>query len=209
MTKTKKRQDPLDDLLSAASPKVLAGLIVRLTSSRPDVRRECLEYLKKHASLSPEQKKRSEGEAVLALWSELVPDLDELDSYGGGDYSVTDHVGELLVQIQEKLSAGCWKKSCRSSGPEMPDSTMSFMRWRMPPVTKQRIGGTWRNPSRGWKRSGRPTTPGASTESSGIAKNISSFTGKEWCTAPITTTWSRFTGRRARRRRPSPMPSLG
>jgi len=106
MTKTKKRQDPLDDLLSAASPKVLAGLIVRLTSSRPDVRRECLEYLKKHASLSPEQKKRSEGEAVLALWSALVPDLDELDSYGGGDYSVTDHVGELLVQIQEKLSAG-------------------------------------------------------------------------------------------------------
>src|SRR3990172_11322710 len=103
MTKTKKRQDPLDDLLSAASPKVLAGLIVRLTSSRPDVRRECLEYLKKHASLSPEQKKRSEGEAVLALWSELVPDLDELDRYGGGDYAMTEVVAGPLVRNQLKL----------------------------------------------------------------------------------------------------------
>jgi hypothetical protein len=82
MAKKKSRQDPLADLLDAASPEVLAHLIVRLASSRPDVRRECFEYLKKHASLSPEQKKRSEGEAVFALWSELVPDLDELDDHG-------------------------------------------------------------------------------------------------------------------------------
>lgn len=106
MAKKKKRQDPLADLLTAASPEALADLIIKLASSRPDVRRECFEYLKKHASLSPEQKKRSEGEAVLALWSELVPDLDELDDHGGGDYSQTDDVGDLLVQIQEKLATG-------------------------------------------------------------------------------------------------------
>ncbi|HYN74544.1 MAG TPA: hypothetical protein VER06_01000 [Candidatus Methanoperedens sp.] len=97
MAKNKRLQNPLADLLDATSPEVLAHLIVRLASSRPDVRRECFEYLKKHASLSPEQKKRSEGEAVLALWSELVPDLDELDEYGGGDYGQTDHVGALLM----------------------------------------------------------------------------------------------------------------
>ena len=51
MPKHKKRQDPLADLLTAASPEVLADLIVRVASLRPDVRRECLEYLKKHASL--------------------------------------------------------------------------------------------------------------------------------------------------------------
>jgi hypothetical protein len=73
MAKNKKQQDPLADFLNAASPEVLAHLIVRLASSRPDVRRECFEYLKKHASLSPEQKKRSEEEAVLALWSGLSP----------------------------------------------------------------------------------------------------------------------------------------
>src|SRR3990172_1455966 len=106
MPKHKKRQDPLSDLLTAASPEVLADLIVRVASLRPDVRRECLEYLKKHASLSPEQKKRSEGEAVLALLSELVPDLDELDRYGGGDYAVTEDVAGLLVRIQEKLATG-------------------------------------------------------------------------------------------------------
>ena len=37
MAKKKKRQDPLADLLNAASPEVLAHLIVRLASSRPDV----------------------------------------------------------------------------------------------------------------------------------------------------------------------------
>ena len=106
MAKNKKRQDPLAALLTAVSPELLADLIVQLASSRPDVRRESLEYLKEHASLSPKQKTRSEGEAVFALWSELLPDLDELDNYGGGDYSVTDHVASLLVQIHEKLATG-------------------------------------------------------------------------------------------------------
>lgn len=113
MAKKKKRQNPLADLLNAASPEVLAHLIVRMASSRPDVRRECFEYLKKHASLSPEQKRRSEGEAVLALWSELVPDLDELDDHGGGDYGLTDQVGYLLLQIQEKLATGRIDKEIR------------------------------------------------------------------------------------------------
>jgi tetratricopeptide (TPR) repeat protein len=113
MAKKKRRQNPLADLLDAASPEVLANLIVRLASLRSDVRRECFEYLKKHASLSPEQKRRSEGEAVLALWSELVPDLDELDEYGGGDYGQTDHVGVLLMQIQEKLATGRIEREIR------------------------------------------------------------------------------------------------
>ncbi len=113
MAKKKKRQDPLAALLTAASSEALTDLIVRLVSSRPDVRRECFEYLKKHASLSLEQKKRSEGEAVLALWSELVPDLDELDDHGGGDYVQEDQVGDLLVQIQEKLATGMIEKEIR------------------------------------------------------------------------------------------------
>jgi hypothetical protein len=33
---------------------------------------------------------------MLALWSELAPDLDEMDSYGGVDYATEDHVAELL-----------------------------------------------------------------------------------------------------------------
>ena len=104
MAKKKSRQDPFADLLDAASPEVLVHLIVRLASSRPDVRRECFEYLKKHASLSPEQKKRSEGEAVLALWSELVPDLDELDDHGGGDYGQEDQVPQCSSELTRLCS---------------------------------------------------------------------------------------------------------
>lgn len=124
MPKKKKRQDPLADLLPVASPEALTDLIVRLASTRPDVRRECFEYLKKHTSLSPQQKKRSEGEAVLALWSELIPDLDELDNYGGGDYSVTDQVAGLLVDIQEKLATGKIEKEIRR---ELLDEVLPYI----------------------------------------------------------------------------------
>ena len=39
----------------------------------------------------------------MALWSELAPDLDELDSYGGGDYGTEDLVAEPLDQIRERI----------------------------------------------------------------------------------------------------------
>jgi hypothetical protein len=39
----------------------------------------------------------------MALWSELAPDLEDLDSYGGGDYATHDLVAELLDQIRERL----------------------------------------------------------------------------------------------------------
>ena len=99
-----KHQDPLRQLLEAAENKVLIELVENLAIMRPEVRRECFEYLKEHVKLAPGQKETSEGEAILALWGELEPDLAELDEYGGGDYSVEDHVADLLYQIQKKLS---------------------------------------------------------------------------------------------------------
>jgi hypothetical protein len=62
-------------LLETASKAKLVGLIVRVTSLRPAVRRECLDYLNRHIALSPVRKKQSEGEELLALWAELAPDL--------------------------------------------------------------------------------------------------------------------------------------
>ncbi len=100
MVKKPKKEDALGELLTVASSKVLTDLILRLAAERPDVRRECFDFLKMHTSLSKALKKRSEGEIVLALWSELAPDLSELDDYGGGDYATEDHVAELLYQIQ-------------------------------------------------------------------------------------------------------------
>ena len=41
----------------------------------------------------------------MALWSELAPDLDELDDYGGGDYATAEHVAGLLDQIRRQLDS--------------------------------------------------------------------------------------------------------
>lgn len=104
MAKGTKRSDPLSALLAAAPVGTLADLLVRLAARRPDVRRECFDYLKKHVVLSPGQQRQSEGERLLALWDELAPDLDDLDAYGGGDYGVDCHVAGLLHEIEQALS---------------------------------------------------------------------------------------------------------
>ena len=66
-------------MLAAAPHQVLSKLIVYLTAEFPDVRRECFDFLKSNVVVSKSLKKQSEGEAVLALWSELAPDLEELE----------------------------------------------------------------------------------------------------------------------------------
>ena len=90
MARKKKTADPLTDLLAAAQPETLIRLIAELAEDRPAVRRECCDFLKKHVSLTAGQKVRPEGETVMALWWELCPDLEDLDSYGGGDYGTED-----------------------------------------------------------------------------------------------------------------------
>jgi hypothetical protein len=104
LARKQKKDGALAALLATAPPKTVADLLVRLAAIRPDVRRECFDYLKRHVPLSPRQKKQSEGEGLLALWSELAPDLDELDDYGGGDYGLVDHVATLLYEIEQKLA---------------------------------------------------------------------------------------------------------
>lgn len=104
MDAKKKKRDILPELLATASPETLRDLLRHLAAFQIEVRRECLEYLKMHVPLSPENRKVSDGEDVLLLWSELAPDLDELNEYGGGDYGMADHVAGLLYEIQEKLS---------------------------------------------------------------------------------------------------------
>ena len=105
MTKKSKKGDALTELLAAVSIEVLTDLILLLAAERPDVRRECFDFLKSRVSVSKILKNRSEGEIILALWSELLPDLDELDEYGGGDYDIEDHVAGLLDEIRTRLDS--------------------------------------------------------------------------------------------------------
>lgn len=103
MVKKHKQNDPLASLLETAPKAKLVDLLVHVSSTRPAVRRECLDYLNRHTTLSPSRKKQSEGEKLLALWSELASDLDELDTYGGG-YDADIHVSSLLQEITQALS---------------------------------------------------------------------------------------------------------
>lgn len=116
--------DALTELLSAAAHKVLSKLIMELAAKSPDVRRECFDFLKSQVSVAEALVQRSEGEAVLALWSELSPDLEELDDYGGGDYATSDHVADLLYQVQQRLDSGRVDADCRQ---EILDLTLSFI----------------------------------------------------------------------------------
>ncbi|MFC1680750.1 hypothetical protein ACFL1S_03020 [Pseudomonadota bacterium] len=104
MARKKTQDDALAELLAAVPSKILVDLLIRLAVTRPDVRRECFDYLNKHIPLSNKRKNQSEGEIVLALWSELEPNLSELDEYGGGDYDAVDDVAGLLYEIEQRLS---------------------------------------------------------------------------------------------------------
>jgi len=104
MANKRKQDDPLASLFETASKARLVDLLVRVASTRPAVRRECLDYLDRYTALSPSRKRQSEGEKLLARWAELAPDLDELDAYGGGDYDTDLHVSSLLQEIAQALS---------------------------------------------------------------------------------------------------------
>ena len=99
------KQEVLAELLAVASPKVLTDLILELAAEWSDVRRKCYDFLKSNDSVSQALESRSEGEIIMALWSELAPDLDDLDAYGGGDYATSDHVAELLYQLYKQLKS--------------------------------------------------------------------------------------------------------
>mgnify|MGYP001820006269 FL=1 len=67
MVRKRKQDDPLTALLETAPKAKLVDLLVRVSATRPDVRRECFDYLKKHATLTPSQQQQSEGEKLLTL----------------------------------------------------------------------------------------------------------------------------------------------
>lgn len=103
MRKKNKADDAITELLSAAPAETLSALISILSAKHPNLRQECLNYLKKNVPVTTEQETSIEQEIVMDLWSELSADLEELDSYGGGDYEAVDRVADLLSDIQEKL----------------------------------------------------------------------------------------------------------
>lgn len=102
-----RRDNPSDDalgrLIRVADAPVLAGLVRQLAGLSPEVQRACFEYLGTHVTMTSDLLKEAAAGAVFALWSEIEPDLAELDDYGGGDDETRDDVGSLLYELATKL----------------------------------------------------------------------------------------------------------
>mgnify|MGYP001075997532 CR=1 FL=1 len=127
MTKKNKKDTALAELIAAAPPKALSELILNLAADSPEIRRECFDYLKENKAVSKMLKSQSEGEAILSIWAELLPDLEDLDAYGGGPYEVEDQVWELLGEITERLTS---KKVDEIYRREILDAVLPFIKSR-------------------------------------------------------------------------------
>lgn len=123
--KSRKRKDLFEELVRGANTDLLRELIRQLSSARPEVRRECFTFLKERVSLSSGEDESTEAEALLSLWYEAEPDLSELDEYGGGDYDLVDHVGELLYDLAKGLEQ---KKIPREYRRELLDEVIPYIR---------------------------------------------------------------------------------
>jgi hypothetical protein len=126
MAKSKTKKDTaLAELIAAAPTKALSELIRNLAENDPEIRRECFDYLKKNTAVSKMLKRRSEGEAIMSIWAELLPDLEDLDAYGGGPYGVEDQVWELLYEITKRLTS---KKVDETYRREILDAVLPFIK---------------------------------------------------------------------------------
>jgi hypothetical protein len=125
MAKSKTKKDTaLAELIAAAPAKALSELILNLAENDPEIRRKCFDYLKKDSAVSKMLKRQSEGEAILSIWAELLPDLEDLDAHGGGPYDVEDQVGELLYEITKRLTS---KKVDETYRREILDAVLPFI----------------------------------------------------------------------------------
>ncbi|MDA3787242.1 MAG: hypothetical protein PF503_01905 [Desulfobacula sp.] len=114
----------LAELISAAPTKALSELILNLAENYPEIRRECFDYLKENTAVSKMLERQSEGEATMSIWAELLPDLEDLDAYGGGPYGVEDQVWDLLYEITKRLTS---KKVDETYRREILDSVLPFI----------------------------------------------------------------------------------
>ena len=126
MAKGKTKKDTaLAKLISAAPHKALSNLILNLAADDPGIRRECFDSLKENTAVSKLLERQSEGEAIMSIWAELLPDLEDLDDYGGGPYGVEDQVWELLYEITKRLTS---KKVDETYRREILDAVLPFIK---------------------------------------------------------------------------------
>src|SRR5947208_16049561 len=99
-------EGPLDRLLERADARTLAQLVRHLAATRPEVRRECSEFLSRHGGLTSGALTAVDPGTPLALWQALEPDLHHLRQHGEQD-ATWRRVGQLLGQLVTRLRQAC------------------------------------------------------------------------------------------------------
>ena len=105
MDKKHREKDPLTQLLAASSHQALTELVLEIVKEFPETLRKCYDFLRASVPAPESIEKQSEGEAVMAIWSKLEPDLKELNGCGGGDYTTVDYVWDLMEEIIDRLGS--------------------------------------------------------------------------------------------------------
>jgi hypothetical protein len=122
--KIKQSVPPLEKLIHAADATVLGQLVGVLAASGPAVRRQCLEFLQQHVTLTVETKAHTDVETVFSIWDELEPDLADLNEYGGGPDETQDQVTDLLNDLARKLKQCAIPRDARH---ELLDQVMPYI----------------------------------------------------------------------------------
>jgi len=84
------RGQALLELIQRTERPMLAELVRQLAAISPETERTCFEYLRSHVAKTPDAKAEMAAGVVFTLWSEIEPDLAELDECGGGDHATQD-----------------------------------------------------------------------------------------------------------------------
>ncbi len=85
-------EDPLINMLNAATQDDLIELIKELVENDLSIHRICIDNLKEKVTASLSRHDSYKSSSALTLWYEIEPELSELDEYGGGDYRIEQEV---------------------------------------------------------------------------------------------------------------------
>ena len=91
----------LQNLIAAADAQSLGQLVLKLANQRPELRRECFEFLQQHVHTESAKIDAQTG-AVWALWDEIQAKMGDLEKFEGSD-AAQERVAEKIHQVAAKL----------------------------------------------------------------------------------------------------------
>ena len=180
----KKRKDPLEGLIEAADFDILGKLIKELASYRPEIRRECFEFLKDHVTfvrmktqspgLKPCLHSGGNWNRTYPNWMSTVAGITiwmTMSATSFMNYPRDSKRTKSLVNTDRNFSM----KFCHISTAGTPGWTIRFTRLLMRPAIMRKTFENWQSVLKKLAVIGPLTTPDASTVKLAIIRNTWSY----------------------------------